>query len=182
MAISPRPHQAELPIWLGVGGTPESARRAGTLGLPMILANISKPPATFAGQIADYRKAGADAGHDARRLRVAVAAHCHVDRDSRKARDDFYPHYAGYFRSVAPKTSAPAEVPRSAFDERAAPKGPLFVGSPQEIVDKVLYERELFGHDRFLAQIDLGGLPYARVARSIELLATEVAPVLRKVG
>jgi alkanesulfonate monooxygenase SsuD/methylene tetrahydromethanopterin reductase-like flavin-dependent oxidoreductase (luciferase family) len=71
------------------------------------------------------------------------------------------------------------EVPREVFETRAAPQGPIFVGSPQQIVDKLGYERELFGHDRFLAQIDIGGLPYAKVARSIELLATKVLPALR---
>jgi alkanesulfonate monooxygenase SsuD/methylene tetrahydromethanopterin reductase-like flavin-dependent oxidoreductase (luciferase family) len=178
--ISPRPVNGELPIWLGVGGTLESAERAGRLGLPLTLANISQPPAKLAPQIEAYRRVAKGAGHDLRRLRVAVAAHLHVARDSQQARERFYPHYSAYFASHAPRTSYAAQVPRETFDTRAAPTGPLFVGSPQEIIDKVLYERELFGHDRFLAQVDLGALSFAEVAGVIELLASEVAPVLRR--
>ena len=180
MQISPRPVRGSLPVWVGVGGTPESARRAGTLGMPMVLANISQPPEKFAPQIADYRKAGAEAGHDPGALRVAIAAHCHVAKDSQAARERFYPYYTGYFRHHAPKTSYAADVPRDEYDRRGGPKGPLFVGSPAEIVDKILYERELFGHDRFLAQIDLGGMPYGDVARVIDRLATDVLPAVRK--
>jgi alkanesulfonate monooxygenase SsuD/methylene tetrahydromethanopterin reductase-like flavin-dependent oxidoreductase (luciferase family) len=179
--ISPRPLHGALPIWLGVGGTPESAERAGRLGLPLTLANISKPPAQLAPQLDAYRRVGAEAGHDPATLRVAVAAHLHLAQDSQRARDQFYPHYSAYFASHAPKASYASAVPRDLFDARAAATGPLFVGSPQEIIDKVLYERELFGHDRFLAQVDLGALPYAEVARVIESLAVDVAPALRRV-
>ena len=178
--ISPRPQQPELPIWLGVGGTPESAERAARLGLPLTLANITQPPAKFAPQIARYRELGQAAGHPPERLRVAVAGHLHLARDSQQARERFYPQYSAYFRQHAPKASYALEVPRETFDQRAAPTGPLFVGSPQEIVDKISYERELFGHERFLAQIDLGAQPFAVQAEIIELLATEVAPALRR--
>lgn len=180
--ISPRPWDGTLPIWVGVGGTPESAERAGRLGLPLTLANIAQPPAKFAPQIAAYRRAFEEAGHPLARQRVALAAHLHVAKDSQAARDDFYPYYSAYFQHHAPKSSYAAVVPRETFDARASATGALFVGSPQEIIDKLGYERELFGHDRFLAQIDLGGLPYPEVARVIELLALEVAPVLRREG
>jgi alkanesulfonate monooxygenase SsuD/methylene tetrahydromethanopterin reductase-like flavin-dependent oxidoreductase (luciferase family) len=146
----------------------------------MTLANISKPPAQLAPQVEAYRREGLAAGHDPARLKVAIAAHCHIAPDSQRARDRFYPQYAAYFRAVAPKGSPLAEVPRELFEARAAATGPLFVGSPQEIIDKVLYERELFGHERFLAQVDLGALPYAEIARVIELLAADVAPALRR--
>jgi probable LLM family oxidoreductase len=177
--ISPRPHQGRLPIWLGVGGNPESALRAGRLGLPLALANISQPPKNFEGQIAAYREAGLAAGHERGALRVAIAAHLHVAKDSARARDGFFPHYAAYFRDHAPKATYRTDVPRSEFDKRAAPAGPLFVGSPQEIVDKIGYERELFGHQRFLAQIDIGGVPFKTVAGMIELLAAEVLPAVK---
>jgi len=176
--ISPRP-VSRLPIWLGVGGTADSARRAADHGLPIVLANISQPPANFAGQIAEYRQRFAAAGHDPKNGRVAVATHCYVAPDSQAARDEFYPYYRAYFSSHAARPYFSREVPRDVFETRAAPHGPIFVGSPQEIIDKLGYERELFGHDRFLAQIDIGGLPYERVARSIELLAGKVRPALR---
>jgi alkanesulfonate monooxygenase SsuD/methylene tetrahydromethanopterin reductase-like flavin-dependent oxidoreductase (luciferase family) len=178
-AISPRPVQAELPVWLGVGGNPESALRAARLGLPLALANISQKPEKFVAQIADYKRVGAEAGFGPDKLQVAIATHCHVAKDSQTARDEFYPYYSAYFRNHAPKTSYLADVPREQFEARAAPDGPIFVGSPQEIVDKIMRERELFGHQRFLAQVDIGGLPYAKVAESIELLGTRVLPMVQ---
>ena len=180
-AISPRPLQKELPIWLGVGGNPESALRAGRLGLPLALANISQKPEKFAGQITDYKRVGGEAGFGPERLQVAIATHCHVGKDSQTARDEFYPYYSAYFANHAPKTSYLADVPRDQFEARAAPDGPIFVGSPQEVVDKIMHERELFGHQRFLAQVDIGGLPYAKVAQSIELLGTKVLPAVARI-
>jgi len=176
--ISPRP-VGKLPIWLGVGGNPDSTLRAGELGLPVILANISQPPANFAGQIAAYRRRYTERGHDASRLKVALATHVHVAKDSQTALEEFYPHYSAYFREHAPRSELAREVPRSVYEQRAGATGPIFVGSPQQIIDKLMYERELFGHDRFLGQVDIGGLPYAKVARSIELLARDVLPVMR---
>jgi probable LLM family oxidoreductase len=178
--ISPRP-VGKLPIWLGVGGNPESALRAGDLGLPLILANISQPPANFAGQIAAYRQRHAEKGHDASRLKVAIATHVHIAKDSQTALEEFYPHYSAYFREHAPRANL-GEISRDVYEQRASATGPIFVGSPQQIIDKLMYERELFDHDRFLCQVDIGGLPYAKVAKSIELLATQVVPVVRRLG
>jgi probable LLM family oxidoreductase len=176
--ISPRP-VGKLPIWLGVGGNPESALRAGDLGLPLILANISKPPVNFAGQIAAYRQRHAEKGHHTTTLRVAIATHVHLAEDSQTALEEFYPHYSAYFREHAPRVDF-GEISRDVYEQRASATGPIFVGSPQQIIDKLMYERELFAHDRFLCQIDIGGLPYAKVAKSIELLATQVVPVVRR--
>lgn len=175
--ISPRP-LSMLPIWLGVGGNPESALRAGELGLPVILANISQPPTNFIDQIAAYRQRHTARGHDASTRKVAIATHVHVAKNSQTALDEFYPHYSAYFREHAPRPELAREVPRELYEQRAGPDGPIFVGSPQQIIEKIMYERELFAHDRFLCQVDLGGLPYAKVARSIELLATEVLPAI----
>jgi alkanesulfonate monooxygenase SsuD/methylene tetrahydromethanopterin reductase-like flavin-dependent oxidoreductase (luciferase family) len=177
--ISPRP-AGKLPIWLGVGGNPESALRAGELGLPVILANISQPPANFVSQIAAYRQRHGERGHDASTLKVAIATHVHVAKDSQMALDEFYPHYSAYFREHAPRANLSGEVPRDVYEKRAGPGGPILVGSPQQIIDKLMYERELFAHDRFLGQVDIGGLPYTKVARSIELLATQVLPAINR--
>ncbi len=176
--IAPRPERP-LPVWLGVGGTPASALRAGDLGLPIILANITQPPAIFAGQIAAYRQRHAERGHDPDACRVALATHVYVAPESQAAMDEFYPHYSAYFRDHAPKPELAHSVPRALYEERSGAQGPVMVGSPQQIVDKLMYERELFGQDRFLAQIDIGGLPFLKVARSLELLATKVLPALR---
>ena len=176
--ISPRP-LAKLPVWLGAGGNPETMLHAADLGLPVILANISKPPADFKDQIAAYRRRHAEKGYGATTRKVAIASHAHIAQDSQVALDEFYPHYNAYFRAHVPRANFTGEVSREVYDQRAAAAGPIFVGSPQQIVDKIMYERELFGHDRFLAQLDIGGLPYAKVARSIELLATRVLPAIR---
>jgi alkanesulfonate monooxygenase SsuD/methylene tetrahydromethanopterin reductase-like flavin-dependent oxidoreductase (luciferase family) len=180
MEIAPRPARGELPIWVGTGGNPESAANAARLGLPLTLANISLPPATLAPQVADYKRIGVEAGHDAGRLRVALAGHMHIAEESQAALEAFYPYYANYFSHHAPNTTYAKTVGRDVYDKRAAADGPLFVGSPQQIVDKLAWEQELFGHQRYLAQLDIGGLPYSAVAKSIELFAGKVVPALKE--
>ena len=171
--------QAQLPIWVGTGGTPSSVVRAGKLGLPLALANISVPPARFAPLIDLYRQTGIEAGHRPQDLKVSIATHLHVAKNSQDAKDAFYPYYAGYFRNHSPDPSHTREISRSDYEQLASRQGALFVGSPQQIVDKILYEHQLFRHQRFMAQIDIGGLLYPMVAEVIELFATEVAPVVR---
>ena len=174
--ISPRPLQEELPIWVGTGGNPESAAYAARLGLPLTLANISLPPANLAPQVADYKRIGAGGRPRSRRSSAsALAATCTSRRTPKRARETFFPHYAAYFASHAPKQSNLANVSRETYDKRAAADGPLFVGSPQEIIDKISWEHELFGHQRYLAQVDIGGQPYAMVAKTLELLGGKVA-------
>jgi probable LLM family oxidoreductase len=180
-AIAPRPAQERLPIWVGTGGTESSVIRAGQLGLPLSLGNISIPPAKLAPVTELYRRSGREAGHPAAALKVSVATHLHVQRNSQDAFDGFYPHYAAYFRNHVPTRYSAREITRDEYARLASPEGALFVGSPQQIVDKIMYERELFGHERFLAQIDIGGLPFAQVASVIELLASEVLPAVRRV-
>ena len=177
--IPPRPAQSCLPIWVGTGGTQNSIVRAGALGLPLALANISMPPAKLAPLADLYRRTGLQAGHAATTLKISIATHMHIKENSQDALDAFYPYYAGYFFTHTPSQYRAQDVTRADYDERAAPHGAILVGSPQQIIDKILYERELFGHQRFLAQIDIGGLPIADVARVIELFATKVAPVIR---
>jgi probable LLM family oxidoreductase len=177
--IAPRPAQSRLPIWVGTGGTETSVVRTGALGLPLALVNISAPPAKLAPLAELYRRTGMQAGHAASELKVSMAGHMHIQENSQDALNSFYPHYAGYLFTHTPSQWRPMEVSRADYEQRAAPHGPIFVGSPQQIVDKILYEHELFGHQRFLAQIDIGGLPFAEVARVIELFAAKVAPVVR---
>lgn len=177
--IPPRPVQEPIPVWVGTGGTAHSVIRAGTLGLPLALANIGVPPARFAPLVDAYRQSGTKAGHKDG-LRVSVASHLHVATDSQEAMRTFYPYYSGYFRNHAPAHYGPRIISWTDYEQLASPQGALFVGSPQQIVDKILYEYGLFGHDRFLAQIDIGGLPFAKVAQVIEILATKVAPVVRR--
>jgi alkanesulfonate monooxygenase SsuD/methylene tetrahydromethanopterin reductase-like flavin-dependent oxidoreductase (luciferase family) len=177
--IPPRPAQNRLPIWVGTGGTSSSVARAGALGLPLALANISVPPAKLAPLAEIYRRTGTQAGHAADTLKIGIATHMHIKENAQDALSNFYPYYAGYFFTHTPSQYRAHEVSRAEYEQRAAPDGAIFVGSPQQIIDKILYERELFGHQRFLAQIDIGGLPFGEVARVIELFATKVAPVVR---
>jgi probable LLM family oxidoreductase len=177
--IPPRPAQSHLPIWIGTGGTQSSIERAGALGLPLALANISLLPAKLAPMVDLYRRAGLHAGHSAPDLKVSVATHMYIRENSQDALGEFYPYYAAYFFTHTPAQYRAQQITRADYDARASQHGPIFVGSPQQIVDKIMYERELFGHQRFLAQIDIGGIPFANVARVIELFATTVAPAIR---
>jgi alkanesulfonate monooxygenase SsuD/methylene tetrahydromethanopterin reductase-like flavin-dependent oxidoreductase (luciferase family) len=179
--IPPRPAQSRLPIWIGSGGTQSSIVRAGTLGLPLALANIIMPPAKLAPLADLYRRTGMQARHAATTLKVSIATHMHIKENSQDAMNTFYPYYAGYFFTHTPSHWRAQEVTRADYEERAGPHGAIFVGSPQQIIDKTLHERELFGHERFLALIDMGGMPFVEVARVIELFATKVAPVIRGV-
>ena len=178
--VAPRPLADRLPVWVGAGGTPQSAVRAARAGLPLNLANIGGEPAQFKPFIDLYRRTGLASGHAASDLKVAISGHLHVQKDSQRAREEFFPHYSHYMRHNLPQRDKGWEISGAAYAQLGSPRGSLFVGSPQEIAEKILYEHELFGHQRFLAQIDIGGLPFAKVAQGIELLATQVLPVVRR--
>jgi probable LLM family oxidoreductase len=178
VGVYPRPIQPQLPVWIAVGGTPASVVRAGRHGLPLYLAILGQPE-RFAPLAELYRSTGGDAGHSPDELRIGVTSHFYVATTSQAARDTFYPYYSHYIGDNMPSARG-QQLPRDAYDAWGSPHGALFVGSPQEIIDKILWEREILGHDRFLAQVGLGGLPFADTARSIELLATEILPTVRR--
>ena len=175
--IAPRPVQDKLPVWVGVGGTPASFARAGRLGLPLFVALLSGP-ARFRRLVELYRQSAADAGHDAAGLQVGVGGHFYAAPTSQQARDTFYPHYRAYFEQNMPRPLD--HFPRSTFDEWTEPGGGLLVGSPQQVIEKLLEIHETLGNSRYMAQIGLGGLPFAETARSIELLATEIMPAVNR--
>lgn len=178
LAVPPRPQQDKLPLWLGVGGTPASAERAGLLGLPMVLGLIGGDIRRARPLVERYRTAGEAAGHPAGALRLGLTSHFYVGRTSQDARKDFYPYYREYLRPKTPGGRGWLVGPNE-FEAAAGPFGALLAGSPQEVIDKILTERELLGTERFMGQIDLGGMPPHMVHDSIELLATEVAPTVR---
>ncbi|NRD79168.1 LLM class flavin-dependent oxidoreductase [Bacillus sp. BRMEA1] len=178
--IAPRPLQNQIPIWVGIGGTPESAARAGRFGVGMAIAILGGDPARFKPLVDLYRKTGIEAGHPAGNLNVGITGHGYLAKTSQQARDEFYPYYSNYWSIVNRQRGVGGQLSRDDFEELTAPNTPLFVGSPQEIVEKILHQYELFGHTRFLAQMDIGGVPYKNIAKSIELLAFEVAPIVRK--
>jgi alkanesulfonate monooxygenase SsuD/methylene tetrahydromethanopterin reductase-like flavin-dependent oxidoreductase (luciferase family) len=148
------------------------------LGLPLALAIIGGLPERFAPLVTLYRDAAAQAGHEPDTTPVGINSHTYVADSSQAARDEFFPSYAGMMTRIGRERGWPA-MTRDAFDAMCEPRGVLMVGSPQEVVEKILRQHSLFGHRRFLAQISLGGMPHDRVMRAIELLGTEVAPAVR---
>jgi probable LLM family oxidoreductase len=179
LAVYPRPIQNPLPIWIAVGGTPQSVVRAATLGLPMALAIIGGAPARFVPFTDLYRESFRRAGHDPADMRLSINSHGFIADTSQAAADAAFPPYLevmgrlGRERGWAPPT-------RQRFDGERSARGALLVGSPQEVIDKMLYEHELFGYDRFLMQMTVGTMPHASVLRSIELSGTVVAPAVRR--
>lgn len=177
--VFPRPLQQKLPLWVAVGGTPESVVRAAQYGLPMALAIIGGMPARFAPLTQLYRDAYQRAGHDAAGMQLSINSHAYVAATSQAARDEFFPPYNEVMNRIGRERGWPPGS-RAQFDAGTGPQGALLVGSPQEVIDKILYEHELFGHTRFLAQMSLGAMPHLQVLKAIELLGTQVAPAVRK--
>ncbi|WP_314004239.1 LLM class flavin-dependent oxidoreductase [uncultured Paenibacillus sp.] len=178
--IAPRPARKELPIWIGVGGTPESAARAGRLGKGMAMAILGGDPGRFKPFVDIYRTAGVQSRHRPEELKVAVSSHGFIAETTQQAKDEFFPYYANYFGHFLGKRTGRGPVSRAEFDHMAHPGSALAVGSPEQIVEKLLRQYELFGHNRFMAQMDVGGTPFSKLAKAIELLATKVAPVVRR--
>jgi alkanesulfonate monooxygenase SsuD/methylene tetrahydromethanopterin reductase-like flavin-dependent oxidoreductase (luciferase family) len=178
VGVYPRPVQDPLPVWIGVGGTPQSVVRAAALGLPLTVAIIGGEPARFAPLVDLYRRAAAQAGHDPAVLPVAINSHGYVASTSAAAADEFFPAYAGMMSRIG-RERGWAPMSRPQFDALRSPRGALVVGSVDEVVEKILAEHALFGHQRFMAQISVGTMPHASVLRAIELLGTEVAPAVR---
>ncbi|GAA4442764.1 LLM class flavin-dependent oxidoreductase [Pontibacter saemangeumensis] len=179
LGVYPRPYQKELPVWVAVGGTPASVVRAATHGLPMALAIIGGMPERFVPFTDLYKETYQKAGHDAAKLQLAINSHGYIADDSRKAADEFYGPYA-YVMSKLGRERGWSPMNREHYEMMRAPEGSLLVGSPQQVIDKILYEYELFGNTRFLLHISVGTLPHANVMRAIELLGTVVAPAVKK--
>ncbi|MEO3798056.1 LLM class flavin-dependent oxidoreductase [Nonomuraea sp. B10E15] len=178
--IGPRALQDELPIWVGVGGTLASAISTGRLGLPMAMALLLGPITFHEQTIEMYRAAAQQAGHDPSTLRTSINLHGHVGRTSQLARDIMYPYFAQGMMDNNHQRGSGFRMPRAAFDAQTAPNAGLVVGSPQEVIDKLLTYHEIYGLDRALIQMGFGGMPQKDVLDAIELLGTEVAPVVRR--
>jgi len=177
--ISLRPLQQELPIWIGVGGTPQSAVRAGSLGVPMALAVLGGPIAAIKPIVDLYREAGQCAGHSPSDLKVSINSHAYIGEDARQAREFHRTYYQQYLSEGTPRGKRPIRLSPADFQSMTGPGTALMVGSAQEMIDKIMQEYELLHHDRFLAQIDVGRLPFREVAKAIERFGDKVAPVIR---
>ena len=177
--VYPRPVQNPLPVWIAVGGTPQSVVRAGTLGLPLALAIIGGAPERFVPFIDLYRESANRAGHDPDKLKVSINSHGFVADDSRDAADTFFPPYAEAMTRIGRERGWPPTT-RLQFEGSRSLRGPLAVGNAQEVIDKIMFQYQLFKHDRFLIQFSVGTIPHDKMMRSIELFGTEVAPVIRR--
>ncbi len=173
--ISPRATK-EIPTWIGVGGTPESAMRAGRFGTGLALAVLGGDPKYFVPLVDAYKREFIAAGHPQEQYKVAVTAHGYIHEDGSKARDEYYAYYKNYWGYVNKQRGMAFHLDREGFERMTGPRTALFVGSPDEVVEKILMQHEVLGHTRFLAQVDIGGQPFETVARSMELLATKVMP------
>jgi probable LLM family oxidoreductase len=177
--VYPRPIQNPLPVWIAVGGTPQSVVRAGTLGLPLALAIIGGEPERFAPLVDLYRQAARRGGHDAATLPVGINSHGYVANTSQQAADEAFPPFAEAMTRIGKERGWPPTT-RPQFEAGRTLRGALFVGSPDQVVEKILFQHEIFGHRRFLCQFSVGALPHDKLMRSIELFGTKVAPAVRK--
>ena len=171
--------QNPIPIWLGVGGTPESFARAGALGLPLMVAIIGGQTRRFRPLVDLYREAGRRAGHDAGKLQVGVHALGYVADTMEEAVEEFFPGYARAFTQVGQERGWPP-VTRAQFNALIDRHGALLVGGPQEVAKKILeHSAALGGISRISLQMDVAALPHQRLLNAIHLLGNDVAPVLR---
>jgi len=179
LGVYPRPVQEKIPIWVAVGGTPESVVRAATLGLPMALAIIGGVPERFAPFFDLYRQAAKQAGHDPTQIPLSVNSHGFIADDARQAVDEYYPtatvmmNKIGRERGWLPATRQQLEASRTL-------RGSDFVGTPADIIEKILFQHEIFGHQRFLMYLGFNTIEHKKVMRAIELFGTEIAPAVRK--
>ncbi len=178
LGVYPRPLQRRIPVWIAVGGNPGSAVRAGTLGLPMAIAIIGGSPERFAAFAKLHREAAARAGFDPPPP-VSINSHGFIARTSQEALDASYPSVAEVMNRIGRERGWPS-MSRSDYDRSAALGGANFVGSPEQVVEKILHQHRIFRHERFLLQLTVGPMPHDQVMRSIELFGTEVAPVVRR--
>jgi probable LLM family oxidoreductase len=175
--VYPRPLQDPLPVWVAVGGTPESAVRAGMLGLPMALAIIGGLPERFKPFVELHRRGAEEAGREHPRL--SINSHGYIAPTRDEALDESFPYVSAAMNRIGQERGW-SPMRRADYDTAATLRGANFVGTSQEVVDKILFQHELFGHDRFLLQFTIGGIPHEGILRSIELLGREVVPRVRE--
>ena len=178
--VYPRPLQNPLPIWRGVGGTPESFIRAGMLGLPLMVAIIGGETRQFRPLIDLYREVGRGASHSPDQLKIGIHSLGYVAETMQEAADDYFPGYARMFTDVGKERGWPA-VTRADFDAQLGPNGALLIGDPEEVTEKVIrHSRALGGISRITFQMNAASLPHTKIVRAIELIGKRIAPILRE--
>lgn len=173
--ILPQPQNGKLPIWRAVGGPPASAIKAGRAGVPMMLTTLGGPASSFKYSVDAYRKSAEESGFDPSTLPVATTSLMYTAENSQDALREYYPYINSGMYSLRG-----GGYPKQQFAQSTDYRDALMVGSPQQIIEKMLYQFELYGQQRFMAQIDFGGVPYEKIAKNIELIATEIMPAVKK--
>jgi probable LLM family oxidoreductase len=179
LGVYPRAFQDQIPLWLAAGGTPASAVRAAKLNIPLMLAIIGGMPEQFVRFINLYKDSCKELGRSKQEIQLGVNNHFYVGEDSEIAAKEFYPFYATMMDRVG-RERGWQPLTRPQFDYLREPRGALMVGSVQQVVDKILYEHEIFGNTRFLAQASVGTVPHNKILKSIELFGTKVVPEVRR--
>lgn len=173
--IIPRAKNSNMPIWRAVGGPPASAIKAGHAGVPMMLTTLGGPAVNFKVSVDAYREAAEQSGFDPATLPIATTSLFYTAENSQDALSEYYPHiHAGMLALRG------GGYPKQQFTNAVDYRDALMIGSPQQIIEKMLYQHELFGQQRFMAQIDFGGVPFDKIEKNIELIATEIMPAVRK--
>ncbi|PES74627.1 LLM class flavin-dependent oxidoreductase [Bacillus cereus] len=173
--IIPRAKNNNIPIWRAVGGPPASAIKAGHAGVPMMLTTLGGPAINFKVSVDAYREAAEQSGFDPATLPIATTSLFYTAENSQDALSEYYPHiHAGMLALRG------GGYPKQQFTNAVDYRDALMIGSPQQIIEKMLYQYELFGQQRFMAQIDFGGVPFDKIEKNIELIATEIMPAVRK--
>ncbi|MBI1278819.1 MAG: LLM class flavin-dependent oxidoreductase [Anaerolineaceae bacterium] len=179
LGVYPRPIQEELPIWVGVGGTPESVVRAASKGLPMALAIIGGMPEQFGPYVDLYRQVAAEYGHDPAALPLSVNSHGFIADTKQEAIELSFPSVQAAMNKIGRERGG-SPMRREQYEASATVRGANFVGSPDEIIEKILFQHSIFNHQRLLLQLSVGTMPHDKLMHAIELLGTKVAPVVRE--
>lgn len=180
LAVYPRSVQSPLPVWIASGGNPESAVRAGTLGLPIAFAIIGGMPESFAPLVALYKQAAAKAGHDPSKLSIATHSHGFVGDTTEQAADSFFLPTQAQMNVIGRERGWRQNYNREAYDAARSLRGALYVGDPEFVAEKILLLRKNLGVTRFFLHVNVGTMPHREVLHAIELLGTKVAPIVRK--
>ncbi|PFM66853.1 LLM class flavin-dependent oxidoreductase [Bacillus cereus] len=173
--IIPRAKNNNMPIWRAVGGPPASAIKAGHAGVPMMLTTLGGPAVNFKVSIDAYREAAEKSGFDPATLPIATTSLFYTAENSQDALSEYYPHINAGMLALRG-----GGYPKQQFTNAVDYRDALMIGSPQQIIEKMLYQYELFGQQRFMAQIDFGGVPFDKIEKNIELIATEIMPAVRR--
>ncbi len=178
LGVYPRPMQDELPIWVGVGGTPESVVRAASRGLPMALAIIGGMPEQFAPFVELYRQVAAEYNHDANGTQISINSHGFIADTRQQAIDESFPSVQVVMNKIG-RERGWSPMKREQYEASAGLRGANFVGSPDDIIEKILFQHSIFNHQRLLLQLSVGTMPHDKLMHAIELLGTKVVPVVK---